>query len=143
MSKEIPLAYVHANQTGIVLSVALAFVLSFAVPPIWIVAALWLVQALGLLTGGRWNAFVRIARPFLNPQGQQTQAAELTRFNNTLAVLFLTLSIASFGLGWTIAGYAFAAMLLAAAGAALLGYCIGCTIYYQYKQQIARRLRKS
>lgn len=131
---EIPMSYVKANQTGIVLFVAASFVFT----P-WILPVLWLIELVGLLSAGKYNPFVRIAKPFLNPKGKETQAAELTRFNNALAVIFLTLAFLSLALGWTAVAYAFSVMLLAAAGAALLGYCIGCTIYFQYKQFRARR----
>ncbi|WP_058302946.1 DUF4395 domain-containing protein [Gorillibacterium timonense] len=138
-AKEIPVPYVKANQTGIVLSVVAAFV--FQEP--WVLAALWLIQVVGLLSAGKANLFVRLAKPWLKVSGSQTEAYELQRFNNTLAVLFLTLSLLSFLLSWTVAGYVFAFMLLAAAGTALAGYCIGCTIYYQYKKWKAlRKLRR-
>ncbi|MBB6675591.1 DUF4395 domain-containing protein [Cohnella nanjingensis] len=133
--REIPMSYIKSNQAGIVLFVVLSILLSQP----WLLAALWAIQVAGVLTQGRGNLFVLIAKPFLKPQGKETQAAELTRFNNTLAVLFLTLSLLGFAIGWSVAGYVFSAMLIAAAGAALLGYCIGCTIYYQYKQFKARR----
>lgn len=136
--QEVPVPYVKANQTGIVLLLFAAFV--FRQP--WLIALLWLIQLAGLLSGGKWNLFVGIAKPFLNTAKSQTQAAELQRFNNTLAVIFLTLSLASFALGWTIAAYVFAAFLFLAAGAALLGYCIGCTVYYWVKQVSARRRLK-
>jgi hypothetical protein len=131
--KEVPMPYVKANQAGIVLFIIAAFILGQP----WIIAALWFIQTVGQLLGGRFNLFVRIAKPFLHVEGRETQAAELQRFNNTLAVLFLTLSLISFALGWIVVAYVFAAMLLLAAGAALLGYCIGCTIYYQYKKALA------
>lgn len=134
--KEIPIEYVKANQTGIVLSV-IAFLVS-GQP--WIIAALWLIQVIGLFTGGRWNLFAALGRLFLTPKGKETQAAELLRFNNSLAVAFLSLSLVSLLLGWTTAGYVFAAMLLGAAGAALLGYCVGCTLYFWVKQIRAGRL---
>lgn len=127
--------YIKSNQTGIVLFA----VLSFFVAPLLVLAALWLIQVVGLATKGKYNLFIRIARPWLKTSGKETQAQELARFNNTLAVVFLSLAVLSFSLGWTFAGYAFAMMLLAAAGAALLGYCVGCTIYFQYKQLLARR----
>lgn len=133
--KEVPMAYVKANQSGIVLIVIAAFI--WQQP--WLIAGLWAVQLLGLLLGGKWNLFVRIAKPFLRIEGRPTQAEELQRFNNTLAVLFLTLSSLAFLLGLSVAGWIIAIMLLCAAGAALLGYCIGCTIYFQYKQYFARR----
>jgi hypothetical protein len=134
--KEIPIEYVKANQTGIVLSV-IAFLVS-GQP--WIIAALWLIQVIGLFTGGRWNLFAALGRRFLTPKGKETQAAELLRFNNSLAVAFLSLSLVSLLLGWTTTGYVFAVMLLGAAGAALLGYCVGCTLYFWVKQIRAGRL---
>jgi hypothetical protein len=133
--REIPLRYVKANQTGIVLCVILSFL--FSQP--WILAALWLIQVVGLLTEGRYNLFVAIAKRVLTGKGNETQAVELQRFNNVLAILFLTFALISFSLGWQIIGNAFSAMLLLAAGTALLGYCIGCTIYFWYKQLRAGR----
>ncbi|MEC0372899.1 DUF4395 domain-containing protein [Paenibacillus chibensis] len=131
--KEIPEPYVKANQTGIVLFVILTAV--FNQP--YILLVLWLIQVLGLLTGK--NGFVLLAKPFLKVEGAPTQAQELQRFNNTLAVIFLTLSLLSFLAQLPVAGYVFAAMLFLAAFAALCGYCIGCTVYFQYKQFKARR----
>ena len=137
--KEVPVPYVRANQTGIVLSVIASFL--FHEP--WVLAGLWLVQLIGLASAGRYNLFVRIAKPWLRVSGAHTEAFELQRFNNMLAVTFLTLSLISFLLGWTIAGYVIAFLLLAAAGGALAGYCIGCTVYFQYKKWKAlRKLRR-
>jgi len=137
--REVPMRYVKANQIGIVATVILA--LSLNRP--WILAALWVIQLAGLLTEGKLNLFVAIAKKVLKSKGEETQAVELQRFNNTLAVLFLSLSLASFGFGWSIAGYAFAAMLLLAAGAAVLGYCVGCTVYFWIKQIRAGRFRRT
>lgn len=128
--REIPMPYIKANQAGIVLFVVLSFL--FQQP--WLLAVLWVIEVLGLTTGGKWNVFVRLAKPFLKTEGRETQAQELARFNNSLAVIFLTLSLLSTLIGWTIASYVFAVMLFLAAGVALLGYCIGCTLYFQYKR---------
>ncbi|NOU74715.1 DUF4395 family protein [Paenibacillus sp. LMG 31458] len=133
--KEVPISYVKANQTGIVVFVLLAFAFQWT----WLVGLLWVIQLLDFVGGGKWNLFVVVSEPFLSRSGTETQAAELTRFNNSLAVLFLTLSLTSFTIGWSMVGYIFTGFLLLAAGAALLGYCIGCAIYYQYKQFIVRQ----
>lgn len=133
--REIPIPYIKSNQSGIVLFVAL----SFLFVPLWLLGVLWLIQVVGLTTGGKYNLFIRLAKPWLKTAGKETQAQELARFNNALAVIFLSLAVISFSFGWTVAGYIFAVMLLMAAGAALLGYCVGCTVYYQYKQFLARR----
>lgn len=138
--KDVPIPYVRSNQAGIVIFLAAFFIMQ----SVWIVAALFIIQVIGLLFGAKANLFIQIAKPFLAQlvAKSHTEAAELQRFNNSLAVGFLTLSLASLLLGWTAAGNVFAAMMAGAAFAALLGYCIGCTMYFQYKQFRARRLQR-
>ncbi|GAB6992030.1 DUF4395 domain-containing protein [Paenibacillus pini] len=134
--KEIPEPYVKANQAGIVLFVLLSALLNQP----YILLVLWIIQVVGILTGK--NVFVLIAKPAINVQGATTQALELQRFNNVLAIIFLSLSLLLFLAQLPILGYIFEAMLFLAAGAALCGYCIGCTIYFQYKQLKAKRMNK-
>jgi hypothetical protein len=134
--KEIPMPFVKSNQTGIVLFSVLAILLQSP----WLIAALWVIQALGLAFGLRLNAFVKVARPFLKIQGSGTQSSELTRFNNVLAVTFLTLSLISLSVGMNTLAYVFVGMLAFAAFLAICGYCIGCTVYFQFKQ-LSRRFR--
>jgi len=133
--REVPVRYVKANQVGIVLFVLLSFVFN----PLVVLGALWIIQVIGLASSGKLNLFVQIGKAILTGKGTETQAVELQRFNNILAVLFLSLALISFSLGWVTAGYAFSVMLLAAASAALLGYCVGCTVYFWYKQLRAGR----
>ncbi|WP_145326203.1 DUF4395 domain-containing protein [Paenibacillus xylanexedens] len=133
--REVPMRYVKANQVGIVLFVLLSFVFN----PIVVLGALWSIQVVGLASSGKLNLFVQIGKAVLTGEGTETQAVELQRFNNVLAVLFLSLALISFSLGWVAAGYVFSVMLLAAASAALLGYCVGCTVYFWYKQLRAGR----
>ncbi|PQZ99024.1 MULTISPECIES: DUF4395 domain-containing protein [unclassified Paenibacillus] len=133
--REVPMRYVKANQVGIVLFVLLSFVFN----PIVVLGALWSIQVVGLASSGKLNLFVHIGKAVLTGKGTEMQAVELQRFNNILAVLFLSLALISFSFGWVIAGYAFSVMLLAAASAALLGYCVGCTVYFWYKQLRAGR----
>ncbi|MET3938396.1 hypothetical protein ABIC22_001208 [Paenibacillus sp. PvP094] len=133
--REVPMRYVKANQVGIVLFVLLSF--GFNQP--LILGALWIIQVVGLVSGGKLNLFVQIGKAVLQGKGKETQAVELQRFNNILAVMFLSLALISFSLSWKVAGYAFSGMLLLAASAALLGYCVGCTVYFWYKQLRAGR----
>jgi FtsH-binding integral membrane protein len=131
--KEIPMSYIKANQTGIVLLVLLSFILQQQ----WLLWLLLLIQAAALLFGIRANAIVLLAKPFLR-RSRETQAVELAKFNQTLAVLFLTAACVGLALDVQALAYIAAGMLLVAASAAILGYCIGCTIYYRYKQLKAR-----
>jgi hypothetical protein len=130
--KEIPISYVRSNQWGIVIFVL--FSIFFAQP--LIIAVLWAVQVAGLTFGLKANAFIQLAKPLLKNRisGAPTEAAELQRFNNSIAVILLTFSLIGFGLGWSAAGYIFAATVALAAFIAILGFCIGCFFYFQFKQ---------
>ncbi|MFE5317456.1 DUF4395 domain-containing protein [Paenibacillus sp. NPDC056579] len=135
---EIPVPYVRANQAGIVLFVLLGIVLQ---QPAWIVV-LWAIQVVGLWRGARGNAFIAAAAPMLKSRiaGAPTESRELQRFNNSIAVLLLTVSTLWFL--WSpesIGGYVAAGMVAVAALAALCGYCVGCFLYYQFKKNTRRR----
>jgi hypothetical protein len=130
--KEIPIPYVRANQAAMVLLIALAAIFQQS----WIILIVFAVEVAGLVFGVKGNLFVQIARPFLASlvSRSHSEAAELQRFNNSIAVILLTLSMVSFAFGLQITGYVLAGMVALAAFVAICGYCIGCTLYYQYKK---------
>jgi hypothetical protein len=129
----IPMPYIKANQIGIVALIVLATI--FKMP--FILILLWLIQITGVIFGS--NLFIQLAKPFVNLQGKETQAIELQRFNVTLGILFLTISLISFANNLIFMGYLFAWILGIVALIAICGYCLGCTIYYQYKHLKAMR----
>ncbi|HEX7057430.1 MAG TPA: DUF4395 domain-containing protein [Bacilli bacterium] len=135
--KEIPIPYVRTNQAAMVVLIAAGIIFN---KPI-LILVVWAIELVGLALGARGNLFIIIARPFLRKLAQRAEgeAAELQRFNNSIAVFLLSLSVVSILLDWTMAAYIFAGMVAAAALAAILGYCIGCTLYYQLKQWRLRR----
>lgn len=135
--KEIPVSYVKANQVGIILFILAAVSLQ---QPL-ILLALWLIQFAGLILGPRANLFIVVIKPFLDTEQEETQSGELQRFNNILGLVFLTASLVSFSFGFKIAGYSFAGAFALAAFIALLGFCVGCTIYYQYKKLFRSELK--
>jgi hypothetical protein len=129
----IPMPYIKANQIGIVAFIILATV--FKMP--YILILLWLIQISGAIFGS--NLFVQLTKPFVNVQGKETQARELQRFNVTLGILFLTISLICFANNFIFMGYLFAWLLGIVAFIAICGYCLGCTLYYQYKHFKAMR----
>jgi hypothetical protein len=135
--KEIPVPYVRINQAGIVLFVILAIVLQQPV----LIAALWAVQVIGLWRGVRANLFIQLAAPLAASKvpGAPTESAELQRFNNSIAVILLTISLLCF---WVfrsaLAGYIAAGMVAVAAFAAICGFCVGCFLYYQFKKNMPK-----
>ena len=140
--KELPLLLVKTNQSGIVLFVVLA--LGTQQP--WWIHALFVIQLIGLVFGPRANLFMQLGRLALAEERLKksgSQAAELARFNQTIAVSLLGLSSVFHLVGWSWPGHIAAGMVGLAALAAVAGYCIGCTIYYQYKKWRALRARRA
>lgn len=131
--KEIPIPFIRTNQIGIVVLVVLAILLQQPA----LIAVLWAVEVITLWRGIKVNIFVQLASPFLKNriQGAETEAAELSRFNNSIAVTLLTLSLLAFWLdpsGWS--GYIAAGLVAIAAFVAICGFCVGCFLYYQFKR---------
>lgn len=61
------------------------------------------------------------------------------RFNQILALSMYTFSFISYLIGQFTLSYIFAIMVLIASTVALLGFCIGCFIHYQYHMWKYRR----
>ncbi|MBO7748944.1 DUF4395 domain-containing protein [Paenibacillus sp. MWE-103] len=136
---EVPLHRVRGNQLGILLSVIAAI----AAQQYWILLLPLAVQLVGRAYGVRYNLFVRALSPLL-PASAKTESRELLRFNNLLAILFLAVALLGFALGIETLAYVSLGMLAAAVVLALSGFCLGCFMYFQWKQFLARRrLRKS
>lgn len=61
------------------------------------------------------------------------------RFNQTLAMLMFLLSYISHLFNWTYSSVIFASMVLIASTVALMGFCVGCFIRFQYRMYKYRR----
>ena len=70
----------------------------------------------------------QIAQPDVLIEDPQTQ-----RFNNLLATLMLGFAQLAFVIQNPALGWVFVSMVLVAATVALLGFCVGCFIYYQFR----------
>lgn len=131
---DVPYHWVQANQIGILLCIIIAVALQWP----WILAAALVVQLISRANGIKYNVFVRLIAPWL-PVSSKTESRELLRFNNLLAILFLAGSLICFAIGATLAGYIIVGMLATCVILALSGFCLGCFIYFQWKQFWTRR----
>ncbi|WP_435168403.1 DUF4395 domain-containing protein [Paenibacillus glycanilyticus] len=136
--EEVPLHRVRGNQLGILLSVIAALLTQ----QWWILFLPLAVQLVSRTYGVKYNPFVRLFSPLL-PVSQRTEARELLRFNNLLVILFLVVTLAAHYLGLTVLSYIALGMLTAAVVAALSGFCLGCFMYFQYKQFRYRQAAKA
>ncbi|NRD77627.1 DUF4395 domain-containing protein [Bacillus sp. BRMEA1] len=134
----IPRPLVKTNQWVIVVSVVLTWVTGQA----WFLLLPFIAGLFGLITG--LNPIMQIAKLFLRkePKAYIPEDGEQQQFNQKIACTCLGLGFASFMLGWNILGYVFTAMVAIAAFVAILGFCIGCFILYQWKQYKYRKARQ-
>ncbi|MGW8428779.1 DUF4395 domain-containing protein [Peribacillus simplex] len=133
--RSIPRPLVRTNQWVILLSVATALLTG----QIWILVIPLTAGLLGLLFN--FNPVMRLAKLFLKkkPSDYIPEDHSQQQFNQVIAVACLGLGFTSFLLGWNVTGYIFTLMVGIASLIAILGFCIGCFILFQWKQYSYRR----
>lgn len=133
--RSIPRPLVRTNQWVILLSVATALLTG----QMWILVIPLTAGLLGLLFN--FNPVMRLAKLFLKkkPSDYIPEDHSQQQFNQAIAVVCLGLGFISFLLGWDVTGYIFTLMVGLASLIAILGFCIGCYILYQWKQYSYRR----
>ncbi len=136
-TNEVPLHWVRANQIGILLCI----IISLIIGQPWVLAIALAVQLVARWFGAQYNLFIRLIASLL-PASNRTESRELLRFNNLLAILFLLGFLIAIVFHATITAYIFLAMLTTAVVLALSGFCLGCFMYFQWKQFWLRRNRR-
>ncbi|MDH6427110.1 hypothetical protein M2109_000466 [Paenibacillus sp. PastH-3] len=137
--KGIPRPLVKTNQAFIVISV----ILTWLTGQHWILALPLFAGLLGLLFG--YNPIIKLAARFLTKERSHYVLEDWSQqqFNQSIAVFCLAGGLISFTVGWTIAAYIFTALVAVAATVAILGFCIGCFIHYQWRMYNYRRKQSS
>lgn len=135
VSRGIPRPLVKTNQAFIVLSVLLSWITG----QYWFLALPLAAGLSGILFG--YNPVIKLAAKFLTKERSAyvLEDWEQQQFNQSIAVFCLGGGLLSFLAGWTIAAYIFSAMVAVAATVAILGFCIGCFIHYQWRMYTYRR----
>ena len=133
--RSIPQPLVRTNQWFIVISVVSAWFTGFE----WILSLPLLAGLSGILFG--YNPIMRAARRFLKKHPTQyiPEDWEQQQFNQKIAVICLTGGLVSFANGLTVLGYFFTIMVALAAFVAILGFCIGCFIRFQWSKYQSRK----
>ncbi len=132
----IPKPLVQTNQSFIVLSVIAGLLITPAI--------LLLPFAVGVYTLiTKKNPVIMAAKPLLKkPANQYIQEdRDQQLFNQWIATVCLGLALVFFATGIQALAYFFSIMVMAAAGVALMGYCIGCTIRYRLMMMKHNRTR--
>ncbi|MHB8097012.1 MAG: DUF4395 domain-containing protein [Erysipelotrichaceae bacterium] len=131
----IPRPLVRLNQSFIALSAILYLISSnrllLILPIIFGLSSIFLNYNPLFVLGKRF-----LKKP-MNEYIQEDKAQQ--RFNQILALSMYILAFVSISLGQVLVSYIFAAMVFLASTIALLGFCIGCFIHYQYHMWKYRR----
>jgi hypothetical protein len=121
-----------------VISVILTWVFQFE----WLLLIPLLAGLSGIFLD--FNPIMQVAKRFLKrePETYIPEDWEQQQFNQKIAVFCLAAGFVSFLLGWETGGYAFTILVAVAATIALLGFCIGCFIHYQWKLYMYRKTKQ-
>jgi len=131
---------VRLNQMVIVTSVVVAI----ALQNYWVLLLPISANLTGVLFGK--NYLMLIGKNFLKkkPSEYIQEHKDDLRFNSTLAVSMLIVSLLGYVSGNQVVAIVFALMVLTAASIALMGFCVGCFLrfqitkrYYAYKRKRA------
>lgn len=133
--RSIPQPLVRTNQWFIFISVITTWVTGVQ----WILAVPLMAGLLSLTFG--FNPVMRIAKIFLKKPASQyiPEDWEQQQFNQTIAVFCLAGGLLSYSTGYAALGHFFTIMVALASFIAILGFCIGCFIRFQWKKYRSKR----
>jgi len=125
----IPRPLVQTNRAFLVVTITAGLLLHHAILLLPLITGL-----IGLVF--RRNPVILAGRPFLHksPDHYHWEDPSDQRFNQWIATILVSGSLLAFAAGYPVAGYVFGGMVILAAGIALLGFCVGCYIHFQYRQ---------
>ena len=129
----IPMPIVTLNRMVLTFGILLALLTQQS----WITTLLFLVLLPTVLLGKRFSLIYWVGSTIFQQKIQtaEYEDAGLQRFNNTIATTLLGFAQIFFIMGQPVLAWIFAGMVMVASGIALLGFCVGCFLYYQFKIQ--------
>ena len=111
--------------------------LALAFQQFWIVTIIFVILLPAVIFGKRYSLIYSLGSILLRSkiESAEYEDASLQRFNNTIALTLLGLSHIFYLFNQLIIAWIFASLVMIASGVALLGFCVGCFLYYQFKIQ--------
>jgi hypothetical protein len=133
--RSVPRPLVRTFQWVIVISVVLTWITSIE----WFLLVPFISGLSGIVLG--YNPIMQFVKRFLKKPKESyiPEDWEQLQFNQKMAVFCLGAAFLSFMFGWNIAGFVFSILVATAAFVAILGFCIGCFILFQWKKYQYRR----
>lgn len=134
-TQTIPRPLVRLNQWTIVISVLATWLTEQEL--------ILLIPLIAGLSGliFKYNPIMRFGKVFLRKEPSQyiPEDFDQQQFNQAISVVCLLLGLIGYLFGWTLVAVIFTAMVALAAFVAILGFCIGCFIRFQWQQYNYRK----
>ncbi|SFF99331.1 DUF4395 domain-containing protein [Sporolactobacillus nakayamae] len=138
ITHSIPRPLVRTNQWVIVLSTLLSLLTGYY----WLLLVPLLSGLSGLLL--HFNPVMVLAKKFLRKPATAyiPEDKDQQKFNQTIAVSCLSIAFVSSLMRWTVLSIIFSVIVGLAAFVAILGFCIGCFVHFQWSQYRQRRIQE-
>ncbi len=131
----IPMPIVNLNRWTLVISILAGLILQWPL----VTTALFVILLFAVTFGQRGSLIFQtgkrlIAFGVLKSNGdEEGEDRKLMRFNNSIALTLLGLAQVAFLLGVPVVGWALSLLVVVAASAALMGFCLGCVLFYRFR----------
>jgi Domain of unknown function (DUF4395) len=130
----IPMPIVKLNRWTLVISILAGLALQWPL----VTTALFLILLPAVIFGQRGSLIFKTGKRLmslglLSSNDEEGEDRRLMRFNNSIALTLLGLVQVAFLLGVPVVGWALSLMVVAAASAALMGFCLGCVLFYRFR----------
>ena len=142
-NKDIPLPIVKLNRWVLVVGVLSGLLLQQP----FFTTVLFAVVLSAVLFGRRGSLIFQVGKRLLPKRNAAARREgwvedpRLMRFNNTIAAILLGGAQLSFLFGLEVVGWALSLAVAIAAGIALAGFCLGCSLYFRYRMNRYRLFR--
>jgi hypothetical protein len=126
---------VKLNRWTLVIGILVGMALQWPL----VTTALFLILLPAVIWGQRGSLIFKTGKRLMalgvlkSSDDEDGEDRRLMRFNNSIAVTLLGLAQVAFLLGVPVLGWAFSLLVVAAASAALMGFCLGCVLFYRFR----------
>jgi hypothetical protein len=126
---------VNLNRWTLVISIIAGVLLQWPL----VTTALFVILLFAVTFGQRGSLIFRTGKKLIqlgilkNNEEDEGEDRRLMRFNNAIALTLLGLAQIAFLLGVPVVGWTLSLLVVVAASAALMGFCLGCVLFYRFR----------
>src|SRR5258708_14769448 len=131
----IPMPIVRLNRWTLVISILAGLLLQWPL----VTTALFLILLFAVVFGQRGSLIFKTGKQLMalgvlkSNDDEEGEDRRLMRFNNSIALALLGLAQLAFLTGVPVVGWALSLLVVVAASASLMDFCLGCVLFYRFR----------